>query len=95
MRDKYSVDYIYNGYVINFSDDDDDDDDDEDSDGDGLPDDGNEFLTYHKITLFIKIYFKPFCTICYNCNILHFSPITQKRLPFHPIRQLIQLIQLS
>ena len=47
--------------MINFSDDDDDDDvddnddddDDEDSDGDGLPDDGNEFLTYHKITLLI------------------------------------------
>ena len=55
----FSVDYIYDGYVINFSDDDDsdaddddddsddsdddDDDDDEDSDGDGLPDDGNEF----------------------------------------------------
>ena len=47
----FSVDYIYDGYVINFSDDDDDDDydddddddDDEDSDGDGLPDDGKEF----------------------------------------------------
>ena len=59
----FSVDYIYDGYVINFSDDDDDDDydddddddDDEDSDGDGLPDDGNEFLTYHKITLFILL----------------------------------------
>ena len=66
----FSVDYIYDGYVINFSDDDDsddddddddddsdddDDDDDEDSDGDGLPDDGNEFLTYHKITLFISL----------------------------------------
>ena len=50
----FSVDYIYDGYVINFSDDDDDDDDDEDSDGDGLPDDGNEFLTYHKITLFFS-----------------------------------------
>ena len=49
----FSDDYIYDGYVINFSDDDDDDDDDEDSDGDGLPDDGNEFLTYHKITLLI------------------------------------------
>ena len=65
MRDKcYSVDYIYNGYVINFSDDDDsddddddddsddsdddDDDDDEDSDGDGLPDDGNEFQAIMK-----------------------------------------------
>ena len=52
----FSVDYIYDGYVINFSDDDDDDDydddddddDDEDSDGDGLPDDGNEFQAIMK-----------------------------------------------
>ena len=60
----FSDDYIYNGYVINFSDDDDsddddddddsddsdddDDDDDEDSDGDGLPDDGNEFQAIMK-----------------------------------------------
>ena len=64
MRDKcFSDDYIYNGYVINFSDDDDsddddddsdddsdddDDDDDEDSDGDGLPDDGNDFQAIMK-----------------------------------------------
>ena len=59
----FSVDYIYDGCVINFSDDDDsdddddddsddsdddDDDDDEDSDGDGLPDDGNEFQAIMK-----------------------------------------------
>ena len=59
----FSVDYIYDGYVINFSDDDDsddddddsdddsdddDDDDDEDSDGDGLPDAGNEFQAIMK-----------------------------------------------